>query len=133
MFSRGLENLLRQDRELIILGQETDVEQAVRQITELQPEVAIIYSDDSLNSFRLLIIEVLKSNPETKVIGLNLQNNTFYVYQAIQGETTSLEDLLRVIKDRPYWLDKQVFDPAKIGDRWAQDGIQPEQSPPPQL
>lgn len=99
MFSLGLENLLRQDKEIKILGQETDREKALRKVEDLKPDVVIVYTDDSQVGSRSFIIEVLRISPTTKVIGLSLQNNSFYIYQVKQGETSSVDDLFRTLKE----------------------------------
>jgi DNA-binding NarL/FixJ family response regulator len=101
LFSRGLESLLGQDAELKVIGQETDVEQAIKQIKELRPDVVIIYGDDERSIPASTIIEILKVRSGTKVISLNLQNNIFYVYQASQRITHDPEDLLKAIKMVP--------------------------------
>lgn len=99
MFSLGLENLLRQDKEIKILGQETDREKALRKVEDLKPDVVIVYIDDSQVGSRSFIIEILRISPTTKVIGLSLQNNSFYVYQVKQGETSSVDDLFKTLKE----------------------------------
>jgi DNA-binding NarL/FixJ family response regulator len=63
MFSLGLENLLRQDKEIKILGQETDREKAILKIQELQPDVVIVYTDDSHAGSRSLEISHWQSSP----------------------------------------------------------------------
>jgi DNA-binding NarL/FixJ family response regulator len=98
MFSRGLESLLGQDAELKVIGQETDVEQALKQIKDLRPDVVIVYGDEGRNIPVSVIIEILKIRSGIKVISLNLQNNIFYVYQASQRITHDPEDLLKAIK-----------------------------------
>lgn len=98
MFSRGLESLLARDVELKVIGQETDVEQALNQIKQLQPDVVIIYEDDKRGIPPSLIFEIFKIIPDVKVISLNLQNNIFYVYQAAQQVAREPEDLFQAIK-----------------------------------
>lgn len=108
MFSLGLENLLRQDKEIKILGQETDREKAILKIKELRPDVVIVYTDDSHVGSRSFIIEILKTSPTSKVIGLSLQNNTFYVYQVKLGETGSVDDLFKTLKEISHWQSSPV-------------------------
>jgi DNA-binding NarL/FixJ family response regulator len=98
MFSRGLESLLAKDVELRVIGQETDVEQALKQIKQLQPDVVIIYEDPQRGIPASIIFEIFTLNPGGKVISLNLQNNIFYVYQAVQQIAREPEDLLKAIK-----------------------------------
>lgn len=119
MFGLGLENLLRQEKSLKILGNETNEERAIDQIKECQPEVVIVYRDDTLNNSKALIIEILKANPDIRVIGLNLQNNVFFVYQATQWVTTDVEDLLKAIKDKPFWGREASSDTASLNMGWS--------------
>jgi DNA-binding NarL/FixJ family response regulator len=119
MFSLGLENLLRQDKELRVLGQETNREQAIRRVTELQPEVVIVYTDDTQADSRSFIIEILKASPTAKVIGLSLQNNTFCVYQIKQGETRSVDDLFKVIKGIN-GQDSRAPEISRVSQSWSQ-------------
>lgn len=98
MFSRGLESLLARDVELKVIGQETDVEQALNQIKQLQPDVVIIYEDTQRGIPASVIFEIFKVNPGGKVISLNLQNNIFYVYQASQQVAHEPDDLIKAIK-----------------------------------
>jgi hypothetical protein len=103
MFSLGLEKLLSQEKSLRVLGNETNIERAIEQIKKYQPDVVIVYRDDTHHNSKSLIIEILKANPNTKVIDLNLENNIFFVYQVTQWVTTDLADLIKAIKDKPLW------------------------------
>lgn len=101
MFSRGLESLLARDVELKVIGQETQVEQALKQIKHLKPDVVIIYEDGQRGVPSSIIIEIFKITPGVKVISLSLQNNIFYVYQAVQQVAQEPEDLFKAIKLPP--------------------------------
>jgi DNA-binding NarL/FixJ family response regulator len=120
MFSRGLENLLQEDEEINVIGQETNMEQAIKQIKKLHSDAIIIYSDDAQLTSRLTIIEILKASPNTKVIHLSLQNNVFYVYQATQWVATSLDDLLQAVK---VTLPPEDWDNSPLTTDWSQDNI----------
>jgi DNA-binding NarL/FixJ family response regulator len=99
MFGRGLESLLRQEIGADIVGQETDVEQAVDRIKELQPDVVIVDSDGPAYDSTLALMHILRANPGIKVIGLSLQNNNLYTYRAKQWVARGVEDLEKAIDD----------------------------------
>jgi DNA-binding NarL/FixJ family response regulator len=99
MFGQGLESLLSQEPKLQVVGLETEPKQALKAIREFQPDVVILYADDSLASSEVLITEVLKINPNTKVVHLSLQNNVFHVYQVTRRIATDLDDLIEAIQD----------------------------------
>jgi DNA-binding NarL/FixJ family response regulator len=94
MFGRGLESLLRENAQLDIVGQETDIKHALERIRELQPDVVILDSDES----DLEVAHLLKVSPAIKIIGLSLQNNSLYVYRASQRVTRGVSDLMDAIR-----------------------------------
>jgi DNA-binding NarL/FixJ family response regulator len=95
MFGRGLESLLRQEANFDIIGQETDLELALDQIRDLQPDVVILDSDSAVPQ----VTPILRASPGVKVIGLSLQNNDLYVYQARQWIARGTEDHVSAIRD----------------------------------
>ncbi|MBI1879706.1 MAG: hypothetical protein HYR94_16045 [Chloroflexi bacterium] len=105
MFGQGLENLLRQEKEIKILGHETNVERAIERIKAFRPEVVIIYRDDTHTNSRAIVIEILKANP------------AFFVYQATQWVTNELEDLIKAIKDKPL----RASPPSLFNPGWPQE------------
>jgi DNA-binding NarL/FixJ family response regulator len=94
MFSRGLESLLRENAQLDIVGQETDINHAFERIAELRPDVVILNGDQP----DLEVAHILKVSPDIKVIGLSLENNNLYIYRASQRVTRSVSDLLEAIE-----------------------------------
>lgn len=102
MFGRGLNNLLNQESNIEIVGQETGIEQASDQITTLQPDVVIFDSDDPARaSTPVLLYRILKEHGGIQVIGLSLQNNKFRVYGVREGIVHEVADLLKAIFHEP--------------------------------
>jgi DNA-binding NarL/FixJ family response regulator len=99
MFGRGLESLLRQEAKLVIVGQETGINEAVEQLKELQPDVVILDSDDPPANLTPQLMNVLRASPGVKVIGLSLQTNNLYTYQAKQWIVKGVADLMEAIED----------------------------------
>lgn len=93
MFGRGLKNLLCQQPDLDIIGWETNLEQAVVQIEQLQPEVILLESDHSFPG----VSAILHVSPHSKVVNLSLQSNQLLVYQVRQRIVKTVEDLLKII------------------------------------
>ena len=100
MFSRGLERLLRQESTLRIVGLEQDGARAVKQIRVRQPDVVIMYGNDKSNDFKVTVVDVLNISPHSKVIGLNLQNNISFIYQATRWVTEDVSGLVDVINSQ---------------------------------
>jgi DNA-binding NarL/FixJ family response regulator len=97
LFGEGVERLLRQETALNIVGQESDVGRAITCIQRTQPNTVIFDSHDLSDNPLRSIIEVLRTNPHIKFIGLDLQQNTFQIYQAIRREVNTISDLLEAI------------------------------------
>lgn len=97
MFGHGLKSLLGQETECNVIGQAGEVDQAIEQIRDSQPDVVIVDSDTPSEKATYAVLDILKQNSEMKVIGLNLQNNKLYVYSAMEWVVTGVEDLLDAI------------------------------------
>jgi DNA-binding NarL/FixJ family response regulator len=95
MFGQGLKSLLQQQADLDIVGWETDLDEAIKQIKELQPEIVLLESDRSFPG----VSPILQASPDSKVINLNLHSTRLYLYQARQWTAKSLEDLMQVIHE----------------------------------
>jgi len=97
LFGQGVESLLRQEARLEIVGQETDVDKAVERIKELQPNVVILDCAEPACDPTLAVMRILREGLETKVIGLNLQDNTMYIYHGEQRVVKEVKDLMEAI------------------------------------
>lgn len=97
LFGQGVGSLLRHETDLDIIGYETEAHRALARIRELQPDVVIFDNHDLPNSSLLAMMKLLRTNPRVKVIGLNLNENTFHIYQAVRREVKSLSDLVDAI------------------------------------
>jgi DNA-binding NarL/FixJ family response regulator len=100
LFSQGLEILLRQDKGVELVGEETDVDRAIEGIRELSPDVVLL-EQDSDGDPGPVVMRVLRETPSTKVVGLNLADNTIRVYRGEQRIPREIGDLLQVIKNDP--------------------------------
>jgi len=97
LFSQGVESLLRQETGLEIVGRETNVDKASERIKELRPDVVILDSADLCDPMPV-VMRILREGVGTKVIGLNLKDNTMHVYRGEQRVVKQVEDLVEVIK-----------------------------------
>jgi DNA-binding NarL/FixJ family response regulator len=97
LFSQGVESLLRQETGLEIVGCDTDVDQAVKHIKELRPDVVIVDRNDLDVDLTPGVMCILRERSGTKVIGLNLKDNTLCIYRGEQRIAREVEDLLEAI------------------------------------
>jgi DNA-binding NarL/FixJ family response regulator len=98
LFSHGVESLLRQEPGLEIVGRETDVDRAIERIQELRPDVVIFDNNDPEADFRPVVMRILREGLGTKVIGLNLRDNTVCIYRGEQRVLKEVKDLVEAIE-----------------------------------
>jgi DNA-binding NarL/FixJ family response regulator len=95
MFGHGLKSLLHQQAEVDIVGWETNLDNAIDQIEELQPEVILLENDHASPG----VAPVIQISPNSKVVSVNLQNSKLYVYQARQCLAKTVQDLVEAINE----------------------------------
>lgn len=98
LFARGLESLLNAEQKLKIVGQETDVGKAIKEIELLQPDIVIVDNTNTSETERPELLRILQVCPGTKVIGLSLEDNNLYIYKAAQRVVNNTADLMEAIK-----------------------------------
>jgi DNA-binding NarL/FixJ family response regulator len=98
LFSRGVESLLRRETGLEIVGRETDANKAIERMKELRPDVAIVDSADPACDPVPVVMRILKERVGTRVVALNLQDNTMCVYRGEQRVVKEVQDLVEAIE-----------------------------------
>jgi TorA maturation chaperone TorD len=98
LFGQGVASLLRREMGLEIIGQEADVERAIECIRALGPDVVIFDCNDPQVDPTLAMLRIFREGLVTKVIGLNLQDNTVCIYRGEQRVVKEVEDLLEAIE-----------------------------------
>ncbi len=99
LFSQGVEKLLQGVGSLEIVGRESDLTKALERIRELKPDVIVVDGQDRASAPAALIAEVLKEEPEAKVVALNLENEQVRVFRGEQHTAQTLDDLLELIDE----------------------------------
>jgi cyclic pyranopterin phosphate synthase len=97
LFSEGIENLLRREEGLQIVGREKELDRSIEQIRTLQPDVVIVDSSDSDANRGMIMMRVMKEELRTCVVGLNLNDNKIYVCRGEQRTIEELKDFLESI------------------------------------
>jgi DNA-binding NarL/FixJ family response regulator len=101
LFGQGVESLLRQETGLDIVGRETDVEKAIERIKELRPDVVIVDCAEPACDAMSVLMRIWREGLETKVLGLNLQDNTLCVYRGEQRVVKEMQYLIEAIEYNP--------------------------------
>ena len=80
------------------MGHETDIDRAVECIKELRPDVVIVDSADPKADIMTSVMCILRERLDTKVIGINLEDNTICIYREERREVMAVEDLIEAIE-----------------------------------
>ncbi len=98
LFRSGLESLLRQEARCEIVGHADSVNEAIDLIKKLQRPVVILDDTSPSKENAIAAVRILRVNPSSKVIGLNLRDNQLNIYQATQIVVRSVNDLIEAVK-----------------------------------
>jgi DNA-binding NarL/FixJ family response regulator len=99
LLSEGVEDLLREQSKLEIVGKEMDLTKAIQKIHRLQPDVVFVDSKDLESMPSSTIARILKVAPCAKVIAINLLDDQILILRGEQRAARSVEDLMQVIED----------------------------------
>ncbi|MBZ0310300.1 MAG: hypothetical protein K8I82_29840 [Anaerolineae bacterium] len=97
LFSSGIKNLLDAQAELRVIGWETDLEAAIRQIQETHPDAILVITKGSSDCFMSEGQCFLRAGGKAKIVELNLENSNVCIYSGEQLTIKEIGDLVKVI------------------------------------
>jgi DNA-binding NarL/FixJ family response regulator len=97
LFGEGVEALLRQECGIECVGREADVDLAMARIKELCPDVVVVDNGCPARDAAAIVTRIFQEQAETRVVGLNLQDNTICIYHGEQRTVHGIEDLKKAI------------------------------------
>jgi chemotaxis response regulator CheB len=89
LFGEALEELLRQEPGMEVVGLETDPEQAVERIKEVAPGVVILTDGEVATQFEAELLGLVREGLPMRIVEVDLATNTLCVYC---GEQQSVRD-----------------------------------------
>jgi TorA maturation chaperone TorD len=114
LFGQGVESLLRRETGLEIVGCERDVDKAMERIEELWPDVVIVDSSDPGVDLTPEVMCILRERLGTKIIGLNLHDNTLCIYRGEQRVVKEVEDLVEAIEHNASDDEEKTTEAVKL-------------------
>ncbi len=99
LFGDGVQALLSREKEVEIVGRETDFEAAIAQIQRLCPDVVILDSSLQAGEVAATAARVVAARPNTKVVAMSLEGNIVTVFRQEQKTVHEIQDLLRAINN----------------------------------
>lgn len=99
LFSKGVETLLLQQQGFDIVGRESDLDSAIIRLKELHPDVIILDMGVPGGDYGPLRSRILNESQGVRIVGLNLENNTFSIYHEEQRTLHQVQDLMQAIEN----------------------------------
>jgi chemotaxis response regulator CheB len=98
LLADGIEDVLRCEESVEILGWETDPDRARRSISQIHPDVVILAGANAADAFAPAVMAVLKGDLAVKVVEVTLESSHLYIYgkevrvvQEVQGLLEAIE------------------------------------------
>ena len=98
LFRESIESLICQEIEVEIISRETSIEDALKRVETMHPDVIIVDSSDPEVDHGKIISHVLQLRLAMKVIGINLHDNCLCIYRCEQAVVRGTKDLLDAVQ-----------------------------------
>jgi chemotaxis response regulator CheB len=98
LFGEAVEELLRQEPGLEIVGRETDPRQAVSRIKEAPPDVVIITDGEAATWLGAELLRLVREGFPMRIVEIDLASNTFCVYRGEQQRIREAGDLVSAVR-----------------------------------
>lgn len=97
LFAHGLEKLLQRQEGVTVAGVEKTGREAFDHVKRINPDVIIVECEQRKSEPEKLLARFLREQPKAKVVRLNLQNNTAFLYSGSRCTANSIEDLIESV------------------------------------
>jgi len=98
LFQEGIEELLRQEPGLEIVGLETDPGQALGRIRECHPDVVVLTDGEAEIVLGAELLRLVREGFHTRVVEVHLETNTVCIYCGEQQSIREAGDLVRTMQ-----------------------------------
>ena len=94
LFEDGIEELLRQEQGLEIVGREEDPQQVVRRIKEAAPDVILVADGEAATGYAPELIRLVREGFRIRVVEVHLATNTLCLYCGERRPIREVRDLV---------------------------------------
>jgi hypothetical protein len=98
LFEAGIEELLRQEPGLEIVGRETDAKEAVRRIEKAAPDVVILTDGEAAAGLGLELFQLVREGVRIRIVEVHLATNTLCLYCGEQQSIREVGDLVDTVR-----------------------------------
>ena len=98
LFEEGIEELLRQEPGLEIVGREADLQDAVRRIKESHPDVILLADGEAATGYAPELIRLVREGFHIRVVEVHLATNTLCLYCGERQSIREVRDLVGAVR-----------------------------------
>ena len=98
LFEDGIEELLRQEPGLEIVGRETDPAQAVERVKETHPDVIILTDGEAATGLDAELLGLVREGFHIRIVEVHLATNTLCIYCGEQQSIREVGDLVDTVQ-----------------------------------
>ena len=98
LFEEGIEELLRQEEGLEIVGREKDPQEAARRIKESSPDVIILIDGEAGTGLDVDLLRLAREGFQIKIVEVHLTTNTLCIYRGDHRSIGGAQDLVGVVR-----------------------------------
>jgi CheY-like chemotaxis protein len=98
LFGEGIEELLRQEPGLEVVGRETDMPEAVRRIREAPPDVVILTDGEAEEGLGLELLQLVREGVRIRIVEVHLAANTLCLYCGERQSIHEVGDLVDTVR-----------------------------------
>jgi len=98
LFGEGVEELLRREPELEIVGWETDAPQAVGRIKETHPDVIVLTDGEAATGLDAELLGLVREGLHMRIVEVHLATNTLCIYCGEQQSIREAGDLVDTVQ-----------------------------------
>ncbi len=97
LFAHGLERLLQRQDGVTVTGVEKTGREALAHIKRLNPDVIIVEAEQGKSEPEKLLPRFLRQQPQARMVRLNPEDNTAFLYSGSRCTANSIEDLVQSV------------------------------------
>ena len=98
MFEEGIEEILRREPGMEIVGRETDPGQAVQRIREALPDVVILTDGEAAKGIGAEVLGMVREGFHVRIVEVHVATNSLCVYCGEQQSIREVGDLVDAVK-----------------------------------
>ena len=98
LFEEGIEELLRQEQGLEIVGRETDPQEAVRLIKESHPDVILVADGEGATGLEAELLRLVREGLHMRIVEVHLAANTVCIFCGEQQPIREVGDLVGTVQ-----------------------------------